>query len=338
MTDRELIQDDLVYCHRTLPRVSRTFAINIRVLGRRMRTPVLLAYLLCRIADALEDSWPGTPAEVGARFDRLLTALDGDEDAAAALARAAEALPDPADDLALVAGLPRVLRVLGTRPEGERLSVLTGVHTLATGMRHYAVRAAGRPSDVPYLDDEAELGDYCYVVAGCVGEMLTALFEQGVPAPDPPRAARRVLAPVVGEALQLTNILLDWPRDVRRGRCYVPATWLAEHGLTVRDLVDRDGAGVRAISTRLESRARAALARVPDYLECIPARHVRFRLFCLWPALWAGASLSRAHEDPRFPWGDARPRLPKTRLWGAALTSLLLAHDHRQVRRMLATA
>ena len=26
----------------------------------------------------------------------------------------------------------------------------------------------------PYLDDDAELRDYCYVVAGIVGEMLTA--------------------------------------------------------------------------------------------------------------------------------------------------------------------
>src|SRR5437899_1676699 len=104
-----------------------------------------------------------------------------------------------------------------------------------------APAAARRPEGTevtPYLDDERELRDYCWVVAGCVGVMLTRLFSLRDRDTSPAAERRRFeLAPVVGEALQLTNILLDWPADLRRGRCHVPARWLAELGVGPRELV-----------------------------------------------------------------------------------------------------
>ena len=44
-----------------LPEVSRTFALSIRVLPGELGRAVLAAYLLCRIADTLEDE-PVAPA------------------------------------------------------------------------------------------------------------------------------------------------------------------------------------------------------------------------------------------------------------------------------------
>jgi len=315
--------DDRAWCHAALPRVSRTFALNIRVLDGPLREAVTTGYLLCRAADALEDSWPGPAAEVGERFDLLLGALEGDDAACASLARAARAVADGRSDLELLAELPRVWRVWRGLPAGDGAILAEGVRVLATGMRRYATRAAVRPAEAPYLDTEDELHDYCWVVAGCVGVMLTRLFGGRRPAAGAQgadRERRRLeLAPIVGEALQLTNILLDWPADVRRGRCYMPAAWLAEHGLTPRDLVGRAHPGALEIARRLEALARAALARVPAYLETLPREALRYRLFVVWPALWALASLECARSDPAFPWGERRPRLSRLRLsWEAA--------------------
>ena len=336
---------DREFCRAMLPRVSRTFAINIRLLRGTLGEAVRVAYLMCRTADTFEDAWPGTAAEIGGRFDRFEAALNGDSAAATDLAaRAAAAIGSGTGreagraraEFVLLENLPRVLRVLGTLPAADRAFVLECVRTMSTGMRGYATRAAGRPEGASYLDDVRELHDYCWVVAGCVGVMLTRLFAARAPAADPGLEDRRLaLAPVVGEALQLTNILLDWPVDIRRGRCYVPASWLDERGLAPRDLVTNGRAGVPEIAAQLESLARAALARVPDYLDLVPARHVRYRLFCLWPALWAAGSLRHARRDPEFPWGPRRPRLPRRDLWGAAVGSLLVAHDGRAMRRMV---
>jgi farnesyl-diphosphate farnesyltransferase len=150
------------------------------------------------------------------------------------------------------------------------------------------------------------------------------------------RARRLELSPRVGEALQLTNILLDWPTDVRHGRSYLPASWLSELGLTVADLTRTDRPELRELALRLEGLAHAALDQVADYLDTIPRRHLRYRLFCLWPALWARASLRLVHGAPEFPAAAGRPRLSRSQLWGSAARSLLFVNSHRGVRRMLA--
>jgi farnesyl-diphosphate farnesyltransferase len=339
-------QGDWDYCRGVLPRVSRTFAINIRVLGEPLARAVRIAYLLCRSSDALEDSWPGTPDEIRERFGALQAALAGDAAAAARVADGARALPGARADLALLANLPAVLRCFGALDPQERAAIGDCLAVMSRGMCRYAARAAsaagsdgvGASAGLPaggaaaaagpparaYLETEAELHDYCWVVAGCVGVMLTRLFARVARRDRPEDATARLeRAAQMGEALQLTNILLDWPADVRRGRCYIPAQWLAEHGLAPRDLVEAPRAGQREILDRLERLARRALEVVPEYLGRVPTGETRYRLFCLWPALWAAASIGRARREPRFPWGPQRPRISRARLWSLAAGSLL---------------
>lgn len=339
--------DDRRYARAVLPRVSRTFAVNIRLLAGPFADAVRTGYLLCRSADALEDSWPGPPSEVAARFDLLLGALDGDDGAAERLAAAAAAQRDAAaaageraaarEELDLVAHLPRVVRVYRALADGDRAGVGECVRTMARGMSRYAARAAARGTGAAYLDDEGELHDYCWVVAGCVGVMLTRLAAprlRGLEARDEARLYE--LAPVVGEALQLTNILLDWPVDARRGRCHVPAAWLDAAGLEPGGLVGGGRPAARALAARLEDLARAALARVPEYLDRVPRGAARYRAFVLWPALWALRSLEHARRDPEFPWGPRRPRLPRAALWRAALGSLVARDPAAPLRRAAA--
>jgi len=322
------------WCREALVRVSRTFSLNIRCLEGRMLESVRVAYLLCRAADALEDSWPGPEAEVAERFDALLAALDGDPAAAWGLAGGAAAQP-PRDELDVLARLPALLHVLDSLPGPDAADVRLCVRTLAQGMKRYAARAAARGPDVPYLDDDAELHDYCYVVAGCVGEMLTRLVAREIPDGDAARAARRLeLAPVVGEALQLTNMVLDWSEDLRGGRCHVPRAWLDRLGLVPADLT-RPTPEARELALRLAGLAHAALDRVPDYLETIPASAHRFRLFCLLPAQWARASLALMEGVTDFHARPVRPRLSRPAVLWEAARGLLAHADHAATRRLL---
>lgn len=318
------LDQDRRWCRVMLPRVSRTFALNIRLLAGSFRDAVECAYLWCRIADTLEDGWPGTPREIEERFARLGDSADGDDRAAERLAGDAARLPGGRADVELVAGLPVVWRVLRSLDREDRAAIVEALHVMAGGMSRYAARAAARGTAAAYVDDEAELLDYCWVVAGCVGVMLTKLHARRSPAPDAAAEARRLeLAPVVGRSLQLTNILLDWPHDVRRGRCYVPGSWLAERGLAPADLVGAPRPELAELEVRLERLARGALARVPDYLALVARREARYRLFVLLPALWALRSIERARRDPTFPWGEVRPKLTRAELWGAGATAVL---------------
>ncbi len=70
-----------------------------------------------------------------------------------------------------------------------------------------------------------ELDAYCYHVASVVGLIMARIFELN----DPAAEARAI---ELGTAMQLTNILRDVKEDLELGRVYLPATELAEFGVT----------------------------------------------------------------------------------------------------------
>lgn len=89
--------------------------------------------------------------------------------------------------------------------------------------------------------DESELKDYCYCVAGTVGLIMCPImgFQGNITANvenDPALTAALKL----GEAMQLTNISRDLWEDHKMNRCYVPLSWLNENGLNFETLWNDD--------------------------------------------------------------------------------------------------
>src|SRR2546430_15736472 len=80
---------DALYQDRILPHVSRTFALTIPQLPPDLRTAVTSAYLLCRIADTIEDEPALSAAETFAFLQRFTAVVCGREQAAS-LARELE--------------------------------------------------------------------------------------------------------------------------------------------------------------------------------------------------------------------------------------------------------
>ena len=71
-----VISDEL-YQDRILPHVSRTFALTIPQLPPALRTAVTSAYLLCRIADTIEDEPALSAAETMAFLQGFRGAVSG---------------------------------------------------------------------------------------------------------------------------------------------------------------------------------------------------------------------------------------------------------------------
>ena len=70
------------YQDQILPHVSRTFALTIPQLPPRLRVAVTNAYLLCRIADTIEDEPALSPVETLVYLDRFNAVVAGRGDAA----------------------------------------------------------------------------------------------------------------------------------------------------------------------------------------------------------------------------------------------------------------
>jgi farnesyl-diphosphate farnesyltransferase len=83
-----------------------------------------------------------------------------------------------------------------------------------------------------------QLDDYCYAVAGIVGELVTSLISLYRPTLGRTRLLLlRSLETACGAGLQLTNILKDVFRDHLEGRYYIPQEYLPfEDGRTPEGL------------------------------------------------------------------------------------------------------
>lgn len=206
-----------------LEKTSRTFALSIPVLPEPTRREVMIAYLLFRIADTLEDAshWPpdGRIAAL-ADFNGLLRGYSREEAERLSREWVARKVARHAGYQELMSEIPFVLEAFLALSPGAVEPIRTHVVRSADGMASIVGRT--REGHLT-LHSIQELKDYCYVVAGIVGEMLTELFLLDRPALSGIASYLRERAATFGEALQLVNILKDSAVDAEEGRRYLPA-------------------------------------------------------------------------------------------------------------------
>jgi len=217
-----------------LQKTSRTFALTIPMLPARLRREIGVAYLLFRVIDTFEDATAWPPARRMEALDEFVAMLE--EDGAGAGPRSIRAVaeawtrePPVAHQgyIELLGATPRVLDWYRGLAPASRRELRRHVAESVRGMKRFVERTDA--NGVLRLQTVDDLHDYCFVVAGLVGQMLTELFVLG----DPRIAARadelRARAVRFGEALQLVNILKDAGQDQVEGRLYLPeAVPLAE--------------------------------------------------------------------------------------------------------------
>ena len=104
---------------------------------------------------------------------------------------------------------------------------------MAKGMGQFQLR--GEKHGLQSLED---LDQYCYYVAGVVGQMLTRLFCLHSPEVAKHHDALMALAVSFGQGLQMTNILKDVWEDYQHGACWLPRKVFADEGFDLSELND----------------------------------------------------------------------------------------------------
>jgi farnesyl-diphosphate farnesyltransferase len=313
-----------------LPHVSRTFALTIPQLPMPLRTAVTNAYLLCRIADTIEDEPALSPAETRVYLQRFTAVVRGSETAgplARELSRRLSERTLPAER-ELVSGMERVIAVtagLGA----ERAAIERCIEVMCHGMHHFQQTAS-----IAGLARSSDLDSYCYYVAGVVGEMLTELFCCHSPAIAAQRNALQELSTSFAEALQLTNIIKDFWEDRSRGACWFPRDLFARHGVELADVSPqrpdaRFQAGVRELVAVAHGHLRNALA----YALLLPPRESGIRLFCLWAIGLAVLTLRKIDAQPDFTRG-AQVKVSHSAVLVTRLCTSAAVRNDRLLRRL----
>ena len=292
------MSDDLAYQTGILEGVSRTFALTIPQLPPPLRNVVGNAYLLCRIADTIEDD-PALSVAQKQAFGELFVEVVAGGEAAERFARElrpllSSAMLDSEHDL--VANTERVIRITHGFPTVQRNALERCVSVMSGGMAEFQ-----RNATVEGLIDLPHLDRYCYHVAGVVGEMLTELFCDYSAEIHERRGELLPLSVSFGQGLQMTNILKDIWDDHRRGACWLPRDVFRSAGFDLRTLsTGRTGPEFVAGLLHLVAIARLHLANALRFTLLIPARETGIRRFCLWALGMAVLTLRRVHARPAF--------------------------------------
>lgn len=290
---------DREFCRAILPKVSRTFALGIRLLPAPLEEAVRTSYLLCRIADTIEDAAAFPADRKRALLERFRVCLDTPTEDRAALAVAFSQAAS--DEERLVRECDRVFRTFHALSVEERAAVRPWVQEMATGMAEFAARRGTREG-IAALATVAELDRYCYYVAGTVGHLLTGLFRIHHRRMTAARYERlEALATSFGLGLQLTNIIKDVADDRRRGWSFVPRDLCEVAGLSPDDLQDPShGSEAHRVMEALIAKAKTHLRDALAYCTTLPTAAYRIRIFCLTSLYFAIRTLRVAERDPRL--------------------------------------
>ena len=329
------VSSDEVYQDQILPHVSRTFALTIPQLPLGLRTAVTCAYLLCRIADTIEDEPALSPPETLAFLQRFSAILSGRGDGGVLAREIAQRLSDRTlpTERDLVTNMERVLGVMGRLNGPQRAAIQRCVELMCFGMPRFQFTASTKG-----LARSSDLDDYCYYVAGVVGEMLTELFCDYSPEIGRHRAALSAVAASFAQGLQMTNILKDVWEDRSRGACWLPQDVFTRHGVDLalvssEPFDPRFGAGFR----ELVGVAHAHLRNALDYTLLIPAKEHGIRRFCLWAIGLAVLTLRKIEHNPRFTAG-AQVKVSRSAVAMTRILTNAAGRSDWMLRRLFALA
>lgn len=269
-------------------KVSRTFALGIVVLPGDLGKAVLTGYLLCRIADTVEDDGDATASRRQALLARFVQCFDSPE-LAESFAREASDISGSPTHLELLGGTKHVFDVLYQLPK-ESIDILERwVREMASGMSDFV----GRYPDGIRIQTMDEYRRYCYYVAGTVGHLLTELWRAHGYINDAEYERLLPNCEAFGEGLQTVNILKDVAWDIEReNAAYIPEDLLRRSGSSHLTILQPDHVreNHQALAALTEL-AREDLRRSLDYFNALPKKAVKVRLFCLLPILFAVATL-----------------------------------------------
>jgi farnesyl-diphosphate farnesyltransferase len=278
-----------------LKATSRSFYLTLRVLPGAIRPQIGLAYLLARTTDTVADTEILPVDQRLAALQKLRERILGQNSTPLNFGELAKQQGSPAERL-LLEKIETSLAALKEFSAADQQLIRDVLVTITSGqeldLKRFTsttpARENTRPTDsIIALETAAELDDYTYRVAGCVGEFWTKMCRAHL-FPKTRLNEDQFISDGIrfGKGLQLVNILRDLPADLKNGRCYLPLEKLEPAKLLPATLLSpmNETRFLPLFREHLD-RAEAHLAAGWRYTNTLPFWQIRVRLACAWPIL-----------------------------------------------------
>lgn len=199
------LERDYNHCHNIMKTHSKTFSYAFDFLDIKRKKAIWAIYAVCRIIDDSIDKY------------KDLEQLDS-------IARDLDMIYSDYDYIQAYQSDKAIMNALSNTLD---------TYTIPKKPFESLIQYVKEDLDLKVIQTDSDLYDYCYGVAGTVGELLTPIlassnknsFEQAKEA-----------AIALGKALQITNILRDVGEDFQNGRIYLSAEKLVEYQVDLQSV------------------------------------------------------------------------------------------------------
>jgi len=296
------------FCRSIMQKVSRSFALTIPLLDKRIREPVMITYLQDRLLDSFEDEGDLNTAKRKKYMDKVVKLFDPElennkED------KLIQEIKEEASEFEnsvkqLVVNNDKLKTCFNTLEDNVQEISFRWLSEMNEGMKYYL--------DKP-VETFSELNEYCYYVAGTVGGFLTDLIiEMG----DITGENKKVLEKNFVESglfLQKVNIIRDIKLDIiNHKKHYWP---LKELAITESEIIDRDNEkrALEALDKMVQDVKRHTKALV-DYYQAIPEEWNGYKKFYSVNNAMGYATLELVENNPDLFYLDKKLKIKKTKV------------------------
>ena len=267
--------------------VSRSFALCIPRLPKKVRSEIGNFYLLCRDADSIEDS--KLEFKQKKHYFRLLRRVIKNEDFALLKKMGAEITPFiiSENDRTMIRDFDKVLKQHSRFDSKSKEIALHWVSEMLKGMQKYS-----RKEIMNFL----ELDNYCYYVAGTVGHYLTEIFDHKFELNCYDELLER--AKDFGMLLQKVNIIRDFAKDYKEGRIFWPKELFEKHNIKVDEVfLPENKAKSDLILREMVESAEKNVKNSIEYIEKLPPELQGVKVFCAIPLYMAIPTLLKCYGN-----------------------------------------
>ena len=269
---------------------SRTFAIGIEQLPGVLCDAGTVAYLLLRVSDYLEDN-EEMPDEEKITLLNLWEQILRGNASVETLTSQIQTADTSNPDAVVAQHAADILAQLGSLPEAVQKIIKDHVINSTQGMARWVERG-------PQVNDEADMDDYMFEVAGRVGYLLTHLFAWYSTTIRNKKDLLLPLAREFGLALQTVNVIRGLRKDYERGWVYIPKNFLAAVNLTAHELFQPENSDEAIkVLDMLADKAERHLHSALTCVKSLPRWQHRIRLACIFPLMFAIRTLAISRRN-----------------------------------------
>ena len=293
---------------------SRTFAIGIERLPGILCDATTIAYLLLRVSDYLEDN-EEMPADEKVTLLNLWVNILREEEAVETLTGQLTEADTTNPDAIVAQHSKEILMHLHSLPYEVQEIIVHHVINSTQGMARWTEHGSN-------VNDEKDLDDYMFEVAGRVGYLITQLFAWYSVTIRSKEKEIMPLAREFGLGLQTVNVIRGMREDFNRGWVYVPQKFMLDMGITKEQLFDPENREqALKVLDMITDKAERHLRHALQYVKSLPWWQHGIRLGCIFPLMFAIRTLAVCRHNAKV--FESEAKMTRTEVKKIVLDSTL---------------